>query len=140
MSDRTRARAEVSTFLRFCVVGGLGFLVDAGVLAGLSHATQMGPVVARCISAPVAIVATFILNRMWAFGAARETPLVEAFLAYCAIQGIGFFINFILYTGFVSLPLGVVSQPVVALALASCIALAFNFLGLRFFAFKPRKG
>lgn len=139
MSDTGRARKEASTFLRFCVVGGVGFLVDAGVLAALTHALQVGPVLARCVSAPTAILVTFVLNRFWAFDSAKEAPLAEAFLAYCAVQGVGFGLNFLIYTALVSLPLGPFSKPLIALAIASGLALVFNFIGIRFFAFAPRR-
>ena len=50
-------------FLRFCIVGTIGFVVDAGSLYLIMATTGAGPYLARLFSFMMAASATWILNR-----------------------------------------------------------------------------
>jgi putative flippase GtrA len=53
--------------LRFGVVGLAGFFVDAAILALMTHVMRADPFTGRAVSAPIAIVFTFVCNRYWSF-------------------------------------------------------------------------
>jgi putative flippase GtrA len=116
-------------FLRFCAVGGAGFIADASVLFLLVHKFAFNPIVARAFSFSIAVVLTFELNRRWSFRTVRHRRVVAAFGAYLAVQGVGFLCNFAIYgLAILSLP-APFSAPLICLALASVLALAVNFMG-----------
>jgi putative flippase GtrA len=102
-------------------VGGAAFVLDAGVVWGLTHA-GIGPYVARLISISVSIAFTFVLNRALTFRAAGPVTGGEI-MAYVAASGVGMAINYAIYAA--GLKLGLAWLP--ALALGTIIAAAFNF-------------
>ena len=68
-------RKMIEQFLRFGVVGTVGFLVDAAVLLGML-ALGLGPYGGRVLSYLAAASTTFALNRAWTFRTAnRDAPV-----------------------------------------------------------------
>lgn len=129
MTAAALGRAEGGRFLRFCCVGGAGFSVDALTLMLLIHAAGLGPIPARLLSASVAVLTTFELNRRWAFQAAGSRRYGAALLAYAGVQSLGFACNMAVYAGCTLLlppPLG---APLVCLVAASAAALSVNYAG-----------
>src|SRR5262249_9205064 len=72
--EQVRARPVIGRFLpplngpfmRFCCAGGLGFVIDFTVLKSVVH-LGVNPIAARCVSFSVAVVATWLVNRIWTF-------------------------------------------------------------------------
>jgi putative flippase GtrA len=131
----TTLARERDTFARFSVIGGLGFLADAGVLELLIAMTNLGPLLARIGSFAIAVLVTFALNRYWTFSGSQRRPWAQAFLAYLTVQSVGFAANLAVYSFMILVlppPLG---QPVIALAAASAFALTLNYIGARDFVF-----
>ena len=117
-------------FLRFVVVGAVGFAVDGGgtwllVRGGLPPvAARIGPLLA-------AIVVTWLLNRSLTFHVERPKSRVElARYAAVALSSAGF--NFVLYSGLVLL--GV--HPLVAVAMATLLLLFYSFFAYRRMVFR----
>jgi putative flippase GtrA len=126
--------ASVLTFLRFGLVGVLGFVVDAGVMQALVSLAGWGPVQARAISIPVAVFATWALNRTITFRD-RDAPAMRSLARYIAVSAAGAAVNFVVYTGLVLSSHAMAATPMAALAIASIVALVVNFLGSKHFAF-----
>ena len=130
---------ERGAFACFSVIGGLGFLVDAGVLQLLIAMTNLGPLLARIGSFAIAVLVTFALNRYWTFFGSHRRPWGEAFLSYLTVQGVGFAANLAVYSFMILVlpqPLG---EPIVALATASAFALILNYVGARDFVFAAQR-
>ena len=127
-------------FSRFCCVGGLGFLVDFGVLKIMVHA-GLDPITGRWISFSVALMATWLTNRAWTFrnqGGPKRSILKE-FGAYLAVQSVGFAANFTVYSAMVKgLPMleGRLLPPMIA---ATCAGLVINFLGAKHFVYRKAR-
>jgi putative flippase GtrA len=122
-------------FPAFVVVGGIGFIVDASILATLVHGYNWGDYTARLMSFAIAVTATWFLNRSYVFAAARTHNRRSEYTRYLAVQGIGMAINFLVYSlCIISNPL-MDQWPVLALAVGSVVALAFNYAGARIFVF-----
>ena len=102
MDERRGARgqqlADASSFLRFGVVGSIGFAVDAAVLLALVHGFGVDPVIARVFSFSIAVTVTFELNRNWSFGAIRQQRLLAAFATYLGVQGAGLLLNLAVFS------------------------------------------
>jgi putative flippase GtrA len=128
------AGQEGRTFARFCVVGGTGFLTDAGLLTLLVHGLGLGPFMARAISFAVAVIVTWLLNRRWAF-AAYATSFWRGFLTYLGVQGLGLGCNMLVYVLWILLLPPPLDEPLVALFMASSTALLVNYAGMRVLVF-----
>jgi putative flippase GtrA len=116
------------------VVGGAGFLIDAGALFVLTSGGGLDPFSARVISIIVAVAGTWALNRTWTFrGAAAHHPLIELF-RYFVVQISGGAISLCVYTVLV-----LMTMPLLfALAAGSATALLFNYFGACLAVFNRR--
>jgi putative flippase GtrA len=127
---------NLSTFLRFGLVGAVGFLVDGGVLQALVGLGNWGAIHARLLSFPVAVFATWLLNRHFTFSRTTVGTAGRSFARYAAVSLGGASINFLIYTVLVLSMAFMAALPIVPLAIASIVALAFNYLGSKHFAFR----
>jgi len=121
---------------RFLIAGGVGFVVDAGVLHLLLWFTPFGPFIGRAISIPSALLATWFLNRNFTFGHSERSLAVEGF-RYGSVGITSALLNYALYSSLlVSEP---TLRPIIALILASEAATAFSFFGYSRFVFRRRE-
>ena len=112
--------------LRFLLTGGIGFLVDAGVLIALLRATPLDPFSARLFSVAAALSATWMLNRHITFGPSSRALAVEG----ARYGGVGVTISLINYSAYSGLLFAVPGMPpLIALVLASGIAMVLSYLG-----------
>jgi putative flippase GtrA len=122
-------------FPAFVLVGTVGFIVDAAILAALVHGYDWGDYSARLISFAVAVTVTWVLNRSFVFAGGRTTDKRSEYTRYLAVQGTGMAINFLVYSICISTNAFMDQWPVAALAVGSVVALLFNFAGARLFVF-----
>jgi len=117
----------------FTLVGGAGFLVDAGVLLLLIHAIGMDVYVARLLSWLAAATFTWWLNRTLTF---RDTGSgrLRQWLMFLAANSGGGLINI----GISSALIAARVTPVAAIACGSLAGLTWNFLASRQFVFRRR--
>ncbi len=129
--------ALTAHFLRFCAVGAVGFIVDAGTLLIAVHLFGIDPIGGRLFSFSVAVLATFELNRRWAFRDRGGRRWLRALVSYLGVQGLGFCCNFGLYTLlYLTLPQRY-NAPLFGLAVASAVAIVINYLGASLLVFRP---
>ncbi len=122
-------------FPAFIVVGAIGFVVDASVLATLVHGYEWGDYTARAVSFAVAVTVTWYLNRRYAFSAVQTADRKKEYTRYLAVQGSGMAINFLVYSLCIVSSELMDTWPVLALAVGSAVALIFNYAGSRLFVF-----
>jgi putative flippase GtrA len=126
------------TFLRFFVVGAIGFAIDAGILHGLADFWGVNPFAAQAVAFPIAVAATWLLNRAWTFGDARQEPPVRQAAVYFGVQCAGFATNYVIYAG-VLLAFPVLRHwLVIPLAMGAAAALCVTYTGARRLAFRVR--
>lgn len=122
-------------FLSFSAVGAIGFLIDAGVFFALTAGLSWSIAAARALSASASISATWAMNRATTFAESRSPRRGPEFARYVFVQLGGLAVNF----GVFALALWVAEplrrMPVVALAIGSVAALAFNFVSARVLVF-----
>jgi putative flippase GtrA len=135
MNSQLRPLA-IPRFLRFALVGVAGFVVDAGVLQALIWLAHWGPIEARAVAIPVAVFATWLLNRTVTFPESNGGPALRSLLRYAAVSAAGASVNFIVYTALVFASHTMAALPVIPLGIASIVALAVNYLGSKHFAFR----
>lgn len=85
---------EVERFIKFLVVGGLGFVVDLGTLVVL-QATILPPTdtvrvaIATTIAFIAAIISNFIWNRFWTYPDSRSRSARTQFIQFAFISVVG---------------------------------------------------
>ena len=127
-------RVDLAQFARFAAVGGVGFCVDAGVLLMLVRTFRTDPIPSRLLSFAVAVVATYALNRVWAFRA--PVGFLRGLGLYIAVQGLGFLCNLSIYSALYLLVPPPWNAPLACLAVASALALVINYLGAKLIVFR----
>lgn len=120
---------------RFALIGGVGFLVDAGVLTTLVRVNGWGLYEARALSFALAVTATWYLNRRFTFARRADANRKREYGRYFAVQTLGALINLSVYVAMVAALPVVAPYPVIPLAAGSGVAMLFNFVAARQFAF-----
>ena len=133
----TTRRAGVGRFASFLAVGGLGFVVDAGILSTLVHVYAWPHFSARAVSFAAAVTVTWYCNRQWVFS--RTADRTREYSAYFGVQAIGAIINLGTYTLLIALLPMLARMPVIPLAAGAALALLFNYFGASRWVFGPRR-
>lgn len=139
-----RRWAVILQVAKFGVVGALNTLIDAGILNLLSAWSGVysgTPIIFyNSIGFSVAVVNSYFWNKYWTF-ASRDTQYGREFTQFVIVSVIGLVLN----TGFVYLLTTFVSPPAtlapqvwenIAKAIATLLALAWNFAGYKFIVFR----
>jgi putative flippase GtrA len=127
-----------SQFLRFFIVGGIGFVVDAGVLMGLVRGLALDPYSARVASFLAASSTTWYLNRIFTFRSdAHHHPVARQWATFVLVSVGGALINYGIYVATLQLwPLARM-WPVIGVALGSLGGMGFNFPMSKLVVFRP---
>ena len=123
-------------FLKFGLVGVVGFVVDAGVLFALMTVGDIDPFVGRVYSFLVAASVTWVLHRHYTFRSATRVAPAGQWARFVAVNGIGAAINYGVYAGLLLVSETFLQAPVLAVAVGSLAAWAFNFIASRRYVFK----
>lgn len=138
-------------FIRFAAVGAAGFLIDLSVLTLLVRFAGYRPepvqifgisltlspaIQARFVSFPIAVSATWMLNRNWTFKEAVKRPILTEILSYLAVQGSGGIANVGAYCLVLLLIPPLQAWPVAPLIVGSAVGLCLTFLGSKYWAFR----
>ncbi|MBQ6504728.1 MAG: GtrA family protein [Flexilinea sp.] len=99
--------AERTRFLKFCVVGVIGFVVDFGIMNLILHFTGNARL-ASTVSFIAAVISNFIWNRYWTYPDSREKPLMQQLGQFFLINVIGLGIRYLLFL--------TIDQPIITLA------------------------
>lgn len=131
-----RLRGEI---IWFAIGGGLGFLIDAGVVQTLVRALEWNPYAARVVSFLLAASFTWWWNRTFTFACRRRHRASTEWARWLAVMLIGATVNYGLYALLVSLFPLVRAWPVLGVAVGSAAAAAVNFIGARKLVFGNAK-
>lgn len=124
--------------LKFTVVSGLGFAVDAAVLHLLMEAGASAAA-ARVASLLCAMQVTFLVNGLLVFRCLTRERLWRQWAAYMFAHGLGNLCNYWIFVTLVSLHRQPLSAPLAALAVASAVAWAINYASARYFVFRKAR-
>jgi putative flippase GtrA len=113
-------------FIRFCIVGGVGFVINLIILVGLTKAFKAPVVVAQLFGAEIALGTNFFLHHNWTYKDHHVTKDLKSLIiqfhvtTWPAILG---------STAMVSLGVDTLHMSkLVALIISSAIALLWNFV------------
>ncbi len=127
-------------FLKFSVVGVVGFIVDAGSLSIMTRQFGLDPVTGRVISQFVfGMTTTWLLNRSLTFRNRRSGSVFAEYLRFALANGIGNLINFGTHTALVENVAFFHRVPEMGIVVGTAIGLIFNFTGSKYFVFRQSK-
>ena len=130
------AKSEATRFLRFAIVGAIGFLIDAGLLTALHHVAGLDPFTSRLVSISASAFTTWRLNRSLTFGASDLSQANEGLryaLVAAATAGFNYLVYVLLLIGFPGLP------PIAAVIAATLAAMFFSYAGYSRFVFSDAR-
>ncbi len=90
-------RTEAKRFIKFAIVGGIGFVIDTGTLSlivfslHLTGDTQR--LAAKAVSFTLAVTSNFIWNRRWTYPESRSKPISKQMAQFFVLNLIGLGIN-----------------------------------------------
>lgn len=122
--------------MRFALVGGIGFIADAGILY-LLKAGVLGIYWGRVISFISAVFITWLLNRCFTFRRrASGVSLWREFTRYFVSMLGGGSVNYAVYAGLVSRVDIIADQPVWGVAAGSLAGMLVNFASAKYLIFR----
>lgn len=127
-------KASLWEAFRFALVGGIGFIIDAGLLFVFTRLLELDPYLWRLFSFLSASVVTWALHRYYTFKFVASDP-VRQWMRFAVFNGIGGALNFMIYSLlllFGDVPL---NDPMVAIVISSIIAYIYNFTVSKFLVF-----
>lgn len=130
-----RARSNWVQLAKFCVVGGIGYVINLAVYTALLH-EGLHYVLAAICSFVVAATSNYFLNRHWTFHDRR---------AHVGVQGLQFLLVSVASLGanllalHVLIKVGLADHKTVAQAIAIVVVTPLNFLGNRLWSFRHRR-
>lgn len=123
-------------FIRFAIVGALGFVADVGILYLTLH-LGFGYFSGRAISFLCAVWVTWSVNRRFTFSSRTSTSALKEGLRYIAAMSLGGLINYGAYTIVVMHIHGIPFLPLFAVAIGSIAGLIINYLTAKLWVFNP---
>jgi putative flippase GtrA len=124
-------------FLRYGLVGATGFVVDALILHGATHA-GLNYFSGRLVSFSIAVLCTWQLNRSFTFRAPAAHGKAKEAALYIAVQCAGGAANIGVYTAAILIAPVLKDWLLIPLALGSGAGLCLTYLGSKHLAFRER--
>ncbi len=122
---------------RFGLIGGLGFLVDGGIVTLLNTWLLTNVYVARTVSFPIATVVTWYLNRSFTFQVyKRLNNSKEEYIRYLIVQIGGSLLNLSVFTILLSFFSWMNQIPIFPLAIGAVFGMFFNYIFSRIWVFR----
>lgn len=125
-------RSTIERLIRFALVGGTGFVVDAGLTMGL-QVWGADIYSSRLIAIALAMFVTWRLNRALTFGASEGSQVREGW-RYVVIACSAAAVNYAVYVGLMLFVPGMVA--LIAVALATGVSMFVSYFGFSRLVFK----
>lgn len=126
-----RRRQNWVQLAQFCVVGGIGYLVNLAVYATLVHVAELHYLAAAALSFVVAVTNNYLLNRFWTFRHARGNVAYQG-ARFLVVALVSLAANLLVLRGLVAADLGKVTAQAIAIVLVTPL----NFVGNKLWSFR----
>lgn len=124
-------------FIRFCLVGGLGFLINFALLTLLYQLMDLPIFLSQLVAGEVALFSNFILHNYWTYASHKVQKSISVLLvqfhatSWVAIIGTALIVSACVY--YLHL------HYIAALATGAILALAWNFVWSKYVIWKKLK-
>jgi putative flippase GtrA len=119
--------SSLPQFVRFSIVGAIGFVVDTGVLYGAIYLFNTGPYIGRLVSYLVAASSTWYLNRLITFPDRRGGHKGKEWLKFVACSALGGVVNYSAYALYLRFAGASLATPVIGVGIGACAGLFVNY-------------
>lgn len=85
----SRSKREIIRFLKFCVVGVIGAVVDFGTFNLLANVLGIWSVLASMLSFTAAVVSNFLWNRYWTYPDSRSKNVRSQAIQFALVSFVG---------------------------------------------------
>jgi putative flippase GtrA len=128
---------ELERFLKFMVVGTIGFVVDFGTLNLLVQLVHFPLLLANTISFSLAVLSNFTWNRLWTYPDSRSKPIRSQLVQFTIVNVVGLGINTLVLWALTPLFTDLVGDLGynIAKAIATIIVLFWNFFVNRYWTY-----
>jgi putative flippase GtrA len=92
-----RTKREISRFLKFCVVGVIGAVVDFGTFNLVANVLGVWSVLASMLSFSAAVTSNFLWNRYWTYPDSRSKRVSSQAIQFGLVSLVGLAIRTPLY-------------------------------------------
>jgi putative flippase GtrA len=124
-------------FLKFCVVGGVGFVVDAGTYFIMTHELGGGLVSSRFVSSLIfGMTTTFALNSLLTFRGQGSGSIFSRYIKFATANIIGNLLNVATHAVLVENLALFHRIPLLGVVAGTFVGLVFNFMGSKYFVFR----
>jgi len=90
---RERMPKEQKRFIKFIIVGGIGFIVDFGAFNVLHLFRDVPEIIAQAISFSLAVTSNFAWNYHWIYREARAKPIAQMLIQFAAVSIVGLLVR-----------------------------------------------
>ncbi len=139
-------RERLAELVRFGFVGGLAFVVDAGLFNllrfGPGEVLEHKPLTAKVVSVAVATVVAWLGNRYWTFAARRTNNRRREFVAYAVanVVGMAIAVGCLAFSHYVLDLTSPLADNIAANVVGLALGTAFRYLAYRSFVFTGAGG
>ncbi len=128
---------ELERFLKFMVVGTIGFVVDFGTLNLLVQLAHFQLLIANTISFSLAVLSNFTWNRLWTYPDSRSKAIRSQLVQFAMVNIVGWGINTFVLWALTPLFTNMVGELGynIAKAIATIIVLFWNFFVNRYWTY-----
>jgi putative flippase GtrA len=128
---------ELERFLKFMVVGTIGFVVDFGTLNLLVLLVGLPVLIANTISFSLAVISNYTWNRLWTYPDSRSKPVRSQLVQFVVVNVAGLGINTVVLAALTPLFTRMVGELGynIAKAIATVIVLFWNFFVNRYWTY-----
>lgn len=131
-----KCRISESVF-KFVLIGGVGFLVDGGLLSLLTTWQLMNVYAARGISFPLATAVTWYLNRSFTFRMNKvRNASKKEYLQYFIVQIGGGLLNLSVFVTLLHYYSWMDKLPILPLAVGAIFGMIFNYIFSKSWVFR----
>ena len=121
--------SETRRFIKFSIVGAIGFIIDTGALnimiGYLGMTTSLLRLIAKTISFTLALTSNFFWNRYWIYPDSRSKSVRLQAVQFTVVNLIGLALNLLIFGSvkFISFFEEILVPNFVAIALCECFSL-----------------
>lgn len=132
--------ARARKLLYFVFVGGVGFVVDGGVLTLLSQFFEWDIYLSRLCSFSAATLITWRLNRTLVFRHDADPAMRKRveYGRYLLVQTCGALVNLAVFSLIIGIHPALKATPIAPLFIGAIFGLLINFTGSRYWVFRKR--